>query len=606
MVTPMIKYTFLLHHLQREKLLDALGFAGIVDITVSGWLPDDRDKEIVADVQRASVAVEKLRSFAIVNSKAEEPIGAADIKFTDAEELIDAYYKSASKIEQLTPMVMKVNREVSELSVWGDFDCELVSRLESEGLFIHYFTVNESRFDPKWNEEYNLVVCSNISKVLHFVIVNDSKESFNLAGAVAEKSLTHSVSEKKTELKQIIDDIEYHNSVLAKATEDIDIIVSYMSKQKEQLSERKVKQTNRVVADGQLLIIEGWSPINRTDEVDKLFDDNSSIIVVKERATEDDNPPILLKNNKFARLSEIVTRLYSMPRYTELDLTPFFAPFFVFFVGICFGDLGYGILVFAVALVAYYKLKDIAMRDVASLVMWCCVAAMVMGCITGTFFGIELSKVEMFKGIPFLGQMDMFSFALVVGVIQILYAMFIKGISAIKRKGWKHGISTFSWAFTIIMSAFAFFAQDMGINFSMSSVLYKVLLTIFLLSYIFFINPDKKNLFSNLGGGLWELYNALTSMLGDTLSYIRLFALGLSSGIIAGVFNDLAVGMSGDIPVLKYVFMAIILIIGHGMNIAMAAISSFVHPLRLTLVEFYKCAGFEGGGRDYEPFKKSK
>lgn len=607
MVTPMIKYTFLLHHSQRDKLLDALGSTAIVDITVSGWSADDTDKEIVANVQRASVAIDKLRTFATVNAKAEVPIKPADIQYSDAEQLVDAYYKSAAKLEQLTPMVMKVSREVYDLSAWGDFNYELIKKLESEGLYIHYFSVGESRFNPQWEQDYNLVVCGTHSKVVHFVVVTDSKESLEFSGAVAEKQLTRSVSDSQKELKQITSDIEYHNSVLAKLSSEIDSIVNYNTHLKEQLSERKVKQTSKVVADGQLLVIEGWSPIGRTDEVDKLFEDNSSVIVIKERAQEGDNPPILLKNNKFARLSEIVTRLYSMPQYTELDLTPFFAPFFVFFVGICFGDLGYGILVFIVAMIAYFKLKDNrAMRDVASLVMWCCFAAGIMGCVTGTFFGIELGKTEMFGGFPFLEQMDMFSFSLVVGVIQILYAMFVKGFAAVKRKGWKHGISTFSWALTIIMTVFAFFANDMGVDFSMSSVLYKVLLALFLISYILFINPDKKNLFSNVGSGLWDLYNAVTGMLGDTLSYIRLFALGLSSGIIAGVFNDLAVGMSGDIPVLKYIIMALILAIGHGMNIFMSAISSFVHPLRLTLVEFYKCAGFEGGGRDYVPFKKSK
>ncbi|MEG1649367.1 MAG: V-type ATPase 116kDa subunit family protein [Rikenellaceae bacterium] len=602
----MIKYTFLLHHLQREKLLDALGSTAIIDITVSGWSPDETDKGLVSDVQRASLAVDKLRSFVTANAKSQTPFKSLDIKFSDAENLLDCFYKSSSKLDQLSPMVMKLDREVSDLALWGNFNSDLVSRLEDEGLFLHYYTASDSHFDEKWESEYNLVVCNRDAGLVHFVVVYDSKEPLVLEGATLEKPLQHSVSEKQAELKQLNDDIEYHSSLLLKANDDMTMITSYIAKLKEQLSERKVKQTSKVVADGQLLIIEGWSPINRTDEVDKLFDDNSSIIVVKDRATEGDNPPILLKNNKFARLSELVTRLYSMPQYTELDLTPFFAPFFVFFVGICFGDLGYGIVVFLAAMVAYFKLKDRSMRDIASLVMWCCFAAMVMGSVTGTFFGLELSKMPIFEGFPFLGQMDMFTFALVVGVIQILYAMFIKGFSAVKRKGWKHGVSTIAWALTIIMTAFAYFAKDIGVDFTMSSMLYKVLLAVLLSSYILFINPEKKNLLTNVGGGLWGLYNAITGMLGDTLSYIRLFALGLSGGIIAGVFNDLAIGMSGDIPVLKYVIMAIILLLGHAINMFMAAISSFVHPLRLTLVEFYKCAGFEGGGREYEPFKKSK
>ncbi len=123
-----------------------------------------------------------------------------------------------------------------------------------------------------------------------------------------------------------------------------------------------------------------------------------------------------------------------------------------------------------------------------------------------------------------------------------------------------------------------------------------------MIANIFFSSPGK-SIFANFGSGLWGLYNNVTGLLGDVLSYIRLFALGLSSGIIAGVFNDLAVSMSGDVPVLKYVIMVIILLLGHTINLFMSAISSFVHPLRLTFVEFYKNAGFEGGGRAYDPYR---
>jgi V/A-type H+-transporting ATPase subunit I len=108
----------------------------------------------------------------------------------------------------------------------------------------------------------------------------------------------------------------------------------------------------------------------------------------------------------------------------------------------------------------------------------------------------------------------------------------------------------------------------------------------------------------NIGSGLWNTYNMVTGLLGDLLSYIRLFALGLSSAILGLVFNSLAIQMSGDIPVLNIVIMVVILVIGHSINIFMSGLGAFVHPLRLTFVEFYKNAGFTGGGKKYEPFKK--
>ena len=134
----------------------------------------------------------------------------------------------------------------------------------------------------------------------------------------------------------------------------------------------------------------------------------------------------------------------------------------------------------------------------------------------------------------------------------------------------------------------------------------KVLLGIAALAFVIalFYNTPGKNIFLNFGSGLWATYNNASGLLGDTLSYIRLFAIGLTGGILGGVFNNLAVQVGGGLPVgLNFVVMAIILLFGHGLNFGLCMISSLVHPLRLTFVEFYKNAEFEGGGRQYTPFK---
>lgn len=118
------------------------------------------------------------------------------------------------------------------------------------------------------------------------------------------------------------------------------------------------------------------------------------------------------------------------------------------------------------------------------------------------------------------------------------------------------------------------------------------------------LNNLGRNMFMNVGVGLWNSYNMITGLLGDLLSYIRLFALGISSAIMGFVFNSLAVEMSGSIPVLSILIMIVILVIGHSINLFMSGLGAFVHPLRLTFVEFYKNAGYSGGGKKYHPFKK--
>ena len=131
-----------------------------------------------------------------------------------------------------------------------------------------------------------------------------------------------------------------------------------------------------------------------------------------------------------------------------------------------------------------------------------------------------------------------------------------------------------------------------------------------------FFNSPGKNIFVNFGSGLWNTYNNVTGLLSDVLSYIRLFAIGLSGGVLALVFNSLALGITGldgDLSAspwwavaLQVVGTSIILLIGHGINLFMSTISSLVHPMRLTFVEFYKNAGFEMATRSFEPLREQE
>ena len=121
-----------------------------------------------------------------------------------------------------------------------------------------------------------------------------------------------------------------------------------------------------------------------------------------------------------------------------------------------------------------------------------------------------------------------------------------------------------------------------------------------------FFNTPGRNPLLNLGSGVWNFYNNLTGLLSDVLSYIRLFAIGLSGGVLALVFNSLAAGFvpEGAGWGTRLLVMVPILVIGHGINLFMSTISSFVHPMRLTFVEFYKNAGFEMASRSFDPIRK--
>jgi V/A-type H+-transporting ATPase subunit I len=121
---------------------------------------------------------------------------------------------------------------------------------------------------------------------------------------------------------------------------------------------------------------------------------------------------------------------------------------------------------------------------------------------------------------------------------------------------------------------------------------------------ILLVNNPKRNVLMNFGAGLWDVYVMATGLLGDLLSYLRLFALGVSSAILGMVFNSMAMNMKPDNIILGPIVMILILVFGHSITIFMSALGAFVHPIRLTFVEFYKNAGFTGGGKEYKPFEK--
>jgi len=599
MITPMVKYTFLLLKSDQERFLAKLGEIGVVDVTVSDWRPDEEQQRLIGTMSAYDAVLAKLKNVHAAAEKDEDFLAAAP--YDTAEEAVRASGDCSSRIDKISADISKAVKERDELAVWGGFDPAMLDKLAAEGVELRFFVSSAKQFDPEWEREYPIVRMDGDDGNVRFVAVSHGEE-LAFDGAVEMRRPESSVHDKEARIKSLESELADARMGLARAVASMKLIESAREDVRAELSHSKVVSTVGEAVDGSVSVVEGWVPEPRRTEVDEAFADEG-VVVFTAAPTIEDNPPILLKNNRFARLCEMISNLYDMPGYRELDLTPFFAPFFILFVGICFGDLGYGIVTFLCALGAYIAMRknDFA-RSVSALVMWCSFAAVIMGSVTGTFFGMELKSFEPLKNLPFLGQMDMFTFAIVVGLVQIIYAMFVQVYARTKYMGFRYAISTLGWALTVLVSALAYVLSSAGVPFGFDSPIYIALVSVFMIANIFFSSPGK-SIFANFGSGLWGLYNNVTGLLGDVLSYIRLFALGLSSGIIAGVFNDLAVSMSGDVPVLKYVIMVIILLLGHTINLFMSAISSFVHPLRLTFVEFYKNAGFEGGGRAYDPYR---
>jgi V/A-type H+-transporting ATPase subunit I len=196
----------------------------------------------------------------------------------------------------------------------------------------------------------------------------------------------------------------------------------------------------------------------------------------------------------------------------------------------------------------------------------------------------------------------MFNLSLILGAIQILFGMVLKIINISRLRGFKYAFSTIGWLLLIIGSGATYLLKELGaITAPLSGYIQNGVL-IASGVFILLINNPKRNILMNFLNGLWDVYQMVTGLVGDLLSYIRLFALGVSSAILGFVFNELAMSLKPDNIILGPLVMIIVLLIGHGMTIFMAGLGAFVHPIRLTFVEFYKNAGFTGGGKPYVPF----
>ena len=597
MITKMKKISFLAFHKGYEEFLEHLRNLGIVHVVEKqeGVLSDESLQESVRLMQRYQNAMDELQKLADKQVKA-----GAERK--SAEEILAVYEKYVANKQVLEQKLQSLNRDAQQLQVWGDFSGESIQRLNRAGYVIKFFTSPLKSFKQEWVDEYNAIEIYSDKQKICFVTITPLNKVVDIDAELCqlpESSLSEIESETaKVEqlLKENLQTAQsvagYAEEVLSEAKAALDSSINF----------GKVKLSGESVVADKLILLEGWVPAEKVDSVSSELK-NLQVLFDIEDPTPEDNIPIQLKNNKFAKLFEPLTKLYMLPTYQELDLTLFFAPFFMLFFGLCLGDMGYGLLMI-VGLPIFTKLFQLINPNFSKwLVVLFGASTILCGTLSGSFFGfsiydIDIPFVQNMKELLYTDNSTMFTVSLCIGVVQILFGMIIKAVNLTIQCGFKNAISTIGW---IVLLLTVIVAVLLKVDFSNPIII--ALLAISGIG-IFLLNSPGKNPLLNIGLGLWDTYNMATGLLGDVLSYVRLFALGLSGGILANVFNSMAVGMSPDVPIVGFIVTALIFAIGHALNIFMNILGAIVHPMRLTFVEFFKNAGYEGGGVEYKPFSK--
>ncbi|MGM0375474.1 MAG: V-type ATP synthase subunit I [Bacteroidota bacterium] len=608
MIVPMFKYSFLVFHADYDRFLDHLKDLGVAHIVEHQEEPTAEIQDLYRRISDISKTIKNLE--ARKKRVGEEETGK--LPEQSGEKLNERILEIETELEQLRQRLSSLQKEEKQLAPWGEFSREDVEKIREAGLTFRYLMVPESKYNPAWEENYPVELISESEGYIYFVYLDDSgnnelPEAFENVDEITlpEKDLKE-VTQQISETNQKIEKLEAELNTIA--VKGLELLEQYKQTLEDQVADLNVRFQTQEEVEGKVRLVEAWVPEVKTEELEKWVD-QEDIYYLKTEAKGHDKPPILLKNNRYARLFEPVSKLFSLPSYMELDLTPFFAPFFMLFFGFCLGDAGYGLLLLIAA--GIYKRKAAKnMKSIMTLVQFLGGATVLFGIITGTFFGMNLIEnppqfLMDFRNM-FFDNDQMFTLALIFGGVQIIFGMILKGINQIRQHGFGYSLSTWGWLLLIISSGiFYMMDQQTPGEGHLFGTWHLILLGIAGLG-IFVFNHPRRNVLVNIGAGLWDAYNTVTGVVGDLLSYIRLFALGLASAILGQVFNQLAFDMSPEIPVLGALVALVILIIGHSINIFMSGLGAFVHPLRLTFVEFYKNAGFIGGGKDYKPFQRVK
>lgn len=610
MIEKMKKYTFLIYHKEYDTFLEQLRSLGVVHIIEKQQGSLQEDSKLFQQIElekRIKQAINLLS--ARLSDDVSLPASSFDsISLKDGIDCLNVIENLKHSIDRTTQMIQLVQKEMEKMAVWGDFDFSMIEKLKNSGHYLSFYSCAERYYKKEWESNYNAIIINKIGAQLYFVTLTPTPLSDEIAAdkfKLSDRSYSELLQEKKIFEQQLQKAQAQLDSV---AQNDLPLLQQSMIELQNEIELHKVKLNTESQAEEKVLLLEGWVPeVKEAPLVEMLK--QQVCYYQSALPTAKDNVPVLLRNNRFSKLFEIIGELYSLPKYGSMDLTPFFAPFFVMFFGLCLGDAGYGLLMILVSLYMLKKGKK-AMQPISRLVMWLGIGTLIFGTISGTFFGITLLEVDN----PFIDKLkcimldsnQLFYFALVMGAIQISFGMILKGIGEILYKGFKYSLDTWGWLLCLWGNGITYALTTMNVLVSETAqLIYIGVNTVAFVCMLFFNDPDS-NILVNFGGGLWSLYNKLTGILGDMLSYIRLFALGISGAVMGLVFNKLAVNLSGDIPVISQLVMAIILILGHSMNIFMSGLGAFVHPMRLTFVEFYNNAGFEGGGKKYNPFKKKE
>ena len=539
-----------------------------------------------------------------------------------ADEAIRNCDRIESSLREITMEEEKLLKDKNELLTWQDLDMQLDELGATKETNFAIGSVPRGQFDEvskKVKETTGEIFLNEVTATKtdkYFILIYLREYEEKISRLLRENGFTNTSlpalpDKPKDALKKIderLAEIEIEKERIREEGEHLSgenseammVVSDYLSR----IKDRKEVQ-NLFLRTNETFIITGWMREEDFSALKKRLSRKfAEVALTKIKPKKGESPPIALKNKKSVTPFEMVTKLYGFPHHKEFDPTPFLAPFFFVFFGLCLSDVGYGVALMGLSLLGMKKMN--VGRELFQLFLLTGASSVVAGALLGGWLGIEVASLPHFlQQLVVLNPMEtpiyFLYLALALGTVQITFGTIIKLLQGIKNKEWRGALFSEGAWLVIYAGILLLMLGEMLIGASAAAVGKWTAISGALI-FTFLRGAGQKEKFKSIALGPLLLLNGLKDLLGNVLSYSRLMALGIATAVIAMTVNIIAALALEVIPLVGWAIMILILIVGHIFNLAISTLGAFIHTTRLQFVEFFPYF-FTGGGRAFEPFQ---
>ena len=587
---------------EAKKILEKLGELSCVNFTQISKIPEKNQKETKEILENLEI-IEKITPLLRKKNKEESKVSA--------EEFLPLGIKILKEVENLKKEKEELTKEIESIKRLKKLNFGLIDLNKSKN-FKFFLIEGNKKLHKKLKEELE-------EHIVYQEIERENKNSLFLYGLFKDKeekflSVVEKYKLKKLEIPYFSPKKEYEKKLIR--LKDVELEIENLLKKLEKISPslkewenfKNIKnfefQIHSILSNSKetekFSIVEGWIPESHYEKLKSELERNFNFVFIEKLPFSPEEAPVLLKNN-FAKIFEPITRLYGLPKPNEIDPTPFLAPFFIILFGFALSDLGYGILMLVFGLISLFKIKSELGEIIGKLSILLGISTCIFGILFGTFFGKEIALLLN----PLKEPFKVLGICFIIGLTQISLGLLLSFIHQLKNgKKLIKAITDHLSLLPVLLLIIIYILESIFNKFYIPQNIILNLIIFSLMIKLILHYLSEKNIIKGSIKALGSFYNSL-SLLSDTLSFARIYALGLATGVIASTVNliaELVKNSLGTNSIFSYLIVILILMVGHLFSIVINIWGSFLHSARLQLVEFFS-KFLEGGGRPFQPLK---